>query len=185
MSYNKCEMCSLQKTINNRLHEARRHGGGVRRVLSLECLSQWSCEIRCLTRSYKAKHATVGLIKDYHGSKKKGDLLIMKLDNAIVNGPTIVALQNYLSQKMLASLLQHRHQRHLEAAKSKISIQLKRWHNNHGYPSLNCLFMQIGIHKKCCNSSTCVPKNVPYNEFVVITANIWDIFWTPTTASLL
>ena len=46
------------------------------------------------------------MIKDYHGSKKKGDLLIMKLDNAIVNGPTIVALQNYLSQKMPGSLLQ-------------------------------------------------------------------------------
>ena len=38
VSYNKCEMCSLQKTLNNRLHEAKRHGGGVRRVLSLECL---------------------------------------------------------------------------------------------------------------------------------------------------
>ena len=30
MSYNKCELCSLQKTIDNRLHEAKRHGGGVR-----------------------------------------------------------------------------------------------------------------------------------------------------------
>ena len=29
MSYNKCELCSLQKTIDNRLHEAK-HGGGVR-----------------------------------------------------------------------------------------------------------------------------------------------------------
>ena len=30
MSYNKCEWCSLQKTIDNRLHEAKRHGGGER-----------------------------------------------------------------------------------------------------------------------------------------------------------
>ena len=46
----------------------------------------------------------------------------MKLDNAIVNGPTIVALQNYLSQKMLASLLQHGQQRHLEASSWKSGI---------------------------------------------------------------
>ena len=30
MSYNKCELCNLQKTIDNRLHEAKRHRGGVR-----------------------------------------------------------------------------------------------------------------------------------------------------------
>ena len=30
MSYNKCEMCSLEKIIDKRLHEAKRHGGGVR-----------------------------------------------------------------------------------------------------------------------------------------------------------
>ena len=71
-----------------------------------------------LTRSYKAEHATVGLIKDYHVLIKKGGLTIMKLDNAIVNGPTIVALQNCLSQKMLATMLQDCHQRHLKDAKS-------------------------------------------------------------------
>ena len=47
----------------------------------------------------------------------------MKLDN----GHTIVALENCLSQKMPASLLQHRHQRHLEAAKSIRCSTAAQW----------------------------------------------------------